>query len=147
VAWRAREIDEFAIEDVVERVVAYDVELVDGVSSATAADPELVERAAALLQLMPGNQRREIIEDLVSPNDWERGRRAVDALIDSAFAAEDDSGRLRRVCADAGEAARAADPSPEPPPAEFETPQETERVLALRATASRLARLVSSTGR
>jgi hypothetical protein len=46
---------------------------------------------------MPSNQRRETIQELLSPNDPDRGRRAVDALIDAAFAAEDQAGRLRRI--------------------------------------------------
>jgi hypothetical protein len=46
---------------------------------------------------MPRNQLRETIEDLLSPNDRERGRRAVDALIEKAFAIEDETGHLRRL--------------------------------------------------
>jgi hypothetical protein len=46
--------------------------------------------------VMPCNQHRETIEGLLSPNDPERGRRAVDALIDASLAAEDDTGHLRR---------------------------------------------------
>ena len=60
-------------------------------------EPELVERAATLLAVMPRNQLRATIEDLLSPHDRERGRRAVDALIDAAFAIEDETGHLRRV--------------------------------------------------
>ena len=60
-------------------------------------DLELVERAATLLAVMPRNQLRATIEDLLSPHDRERGRRAVDALIDAAFAIEDETGHLRRV--------------------------------------------------
>ncbi len=61
------------------------------------AEPELVERAATLLAVMPRNQLRGTIEDLLSPHDRERGRRAVDALIDRAFAIEDETGHLRRI--------------------------------------------------
>ncbi len=61
------------------------------------AEPELVERAATLLTVMPRNQLRRTIEDLLSPHDLERGRRAVDALIDAAFAIEDETGHLRRI--------------------------------------------------
>jgi hypothetical protein len=60
-------------------------------------EPELVERAATLLTVMPRNQLRTTIEDLLSPHDLERGRRAVDALIDAAFAIEDETGHLRRI--------------------------------------------------
>jgi hypothetical protein len=57
---------------------------------------DLVERALMLLMVMPA-QKRETVEELLSPNDPDKGRRAVDALIESAFAAEDESGWLRRV--------------------------------------------------
>jgi hypothetical protein len=55
---------------------------------------ELMERAVNLLALMPVSQRRETIEDLLSPYDLARGRRAVDALIGAAVIAEDHSGHL-----------------------------------------------------
>ena len=58
---------------------------------------ELMQRAALLLKVMPRNQRRETIEEIVSPNDPERGRLAVDALIDSAFVTVDEAGHLRRT--------------------------------------------------
>ena len=61
------------------------------------ADPELVERAATLLSVMPKDQLRLTIERLLSPDDLERGRRAVDALIDAALAVEDETGHLRRA--------------------------------------------------
>jgi hypothetical protein len=46
---------------------------------------------------MPRNQLRATIEQLLAPDDVERGRRAVDALIDAAFAIEDETGHLRRA--------------------------------------------------
>ena len=46
---------------------------------------------------MPRNQLRATIEGLLSPNDHERGRRAVDALIDAAFAIEDETGHIRKA--------------------------------------------------
>ena len=61
------------------------------------ADEELVERAATLLSVMPRNPLRATIENLLSPDDLERGRRALDALIDSAFAIEDETGHIRRT--------------------------------------------------
>ena len=67
------------------------------VSELEAVEDELVEKAATLLLVMPSNQRRETIQELLSPNDPDRGRRAVDALIDAAFATEDHAGRLRRI--------------------------------------------------
>jgi hypothetical protein len=88
----------FEVADVPARLAPYEV--------ATDAQPaplpdedvaELVERAVTLLRVMPANQRRETVEDLLCPHDPEKGRRAVDALIESAFAAEDDAGRLHRL--------------------------------------------------
>ena len=56
---------------------------------------DLMERAVNLLTLMPPwSQRRETIEDLISPHDPARGRRAVDALIEAAEVAEDETGHL-----------------------------------------------------
>ena len=139
---RAR-LEEFRVEGVVERLAPYDVALVDDVRSTHVVDGELVERAATLLQLLPRNQRRETIEELVCPNDQPRGRRAVDALIDAEFAAEDRTGRLRLVCAEAEER---QEPEPGPPrrdrsvslgPATVE-----ERRAPWRQRASRVARLV-----
>jgi hypothetical protein len=46
---------------------------------------------------MPRNQPREKVEKLLSPNDPQRARRAVDALIDAALATEDERGCLRRI--------------------------------------------------
>ena len=70
---------------------------VDSVVAPGTMEEDVVERAATILHVLPGRQRRETIEKLVSPNDADRGRAAVDALIDAAFATEDESGRLRRV--------------------------------------------------
>jgi hypothetical protein len=53
-----------------------------------------MERAMKLLARMPRNQRRETIEDLLSPYDLAQGRGAVDALIEAAFVFEDDTGHL-----------------------------------------------------
>ena len=58
---------------------------------------EFPKQAATLLLVMPPNQSRETIEELLSPNDRERGRQAVDALIDAALAAEDGAGHLRSL--------------------------------------------------
>lgn len=56
---------------------------------------DLMERAATLVAVMPPHQRRATIGDLVCPNDPERGQRAIDALIEGAFVAEDERGCLR----------------------------------------------------
>jgi hypothetical protein len=56
---------------------------------------DLMERVVNLLTLMPPwSQRRETIEDLISPYDRVHGRRAVDALIEAAEVAEDETGHL-----------------------------------------------------
>jgi hypothetical protein len=47
--------------------------------------------------VMPRNQLRKTIEDLVFPNDLKRGRKAIDALIDPALAVEDETGHVRPV--------------------------------------------------
>jgi hypothetical protein len=94
---RARKREPFRVTDVAERLASYDVPQLDDISSPDTVDDEAVERAATLLSVMPGGQRRETIEKLVSPNDEIRGRAAVDALIEAAFATEDSTGHLRRV--------------------------------------------------
>ena len=58
---------------------------------------ELIQRAVLLLAVMPRNQRRDTIEEIISPHDLGRGRRAVDALIESGYVAVDDADRLRRL--------------------------------------------------
>jgi hypothetical protein len=138
--------EEFWVEGVVERLAPYDVALVEGVGCPDAPDDELVERAATLLQLMPRNQRRETIEDLVCPHDQQRGREAVEALIDAAFATEDVTGRLRLVCAEAEEAAAELKPTPRPelPAERVEGPgaQQPGQPGSPWRRASRVARLV-----
>jgi hypothetical protein len=94
---RSRNADRFEVTDVAERLAPYNISHVPSVPEPEQADSDLVEKAVTLLSVMPRNQRRETLEGLVSPNDPERGRRAVDALIDAAFAAEDTTGRLRRI--------------------------------------------------
>jgi hypothetical protein len=82
---------------VAERLAPYEtVGSLDAVEQPDDDVLELMERGMTLLLVMPV-QKRETVEDLLSPNDHEKGRRAVDALIESAFAAEDESGRLRRL--------------------------------------------------
>jgi hypothetical protein len=91
---RGAKADEFRVVDVAERVAPYDFEVR---RPDLAAEPdELVQRAATLLLVMPPNQHRSTIEDLLSPDDPDRGRRAIDALIESAFVEEDSAGHLRR---------------------------------------------------
>ena len=85
------------MSDVAERLSGYEASKVPDVSDNEEVDSELVERAATLLAVMPRNQLRKTIEDLLSPNDLERGRKAVDALIDAAFAVEDETGHVRPI--------------------------------------------------
>jgi hypothetical protein len=89
--------DHFVVQSVAERVASYAYTHVDDTSGTGAPEEDLVERAATLLLVMPPNQPRKTIEELVAPHDPERGERAVAALIESAFAVEDADGRLRRL--------------------------------------------------
>jgi hypothetical protein len=88
---------EFQATGIAERLGVYETSHVPFFDPDDSADEELVERAATLLSVMPRNQLRATIEQLLSPDDLERGRRAVDALIDTAFAIEDETGHLRRA--------------------------------------------------
>lgn len=80
---------------VAERLAPYETSKVQSMRERDGADDDLVERAATLLAVMPRNQLRATIEGLISPNDLQKGRKAIDALIDAAFAAEDDTGHVR----------------------------------------------------
>jgi hypothetical protein len=88
--------EEYRVTGVAERLGAYEAAPVPVLDEET-VDGELVEKAARLLSVMPRNQLRATIVSLVSPNDLERGGRAIDALIDAAFAIEDETGHIRRV--------------------------------------------------
>lgn len=92
-----QDADQFHVNGVAERLTPYQAATLPDISEDEAVDPELVERAATLLSVMPRNQLRKTIESLLSPHDLERGRQAVDALIDAAFAIEDETGHLRRI--------------------------------------------------
>jgi hypothetical protein len=63
------------VSGVAERLAQYEAAKVPDASEKAETDDELVERAATLLAVMPRNQLRKTIEDLVSPNDLERGRK------------------------------------------------------------------------
>jgi hypothetical protein len=89
--------EEFRVSGVVERLTPYEAAARVDVPTDDAADPELMERAATYLTVMPRKQLRSTVERLLSPNDLEKGRRAIDALIDAAFAIEDETGHIRRV--------------------------------------------------
>jgi hypothetical protein len=94
---RSRRGDEFEVIGVPDRLHAYGVTPTPPIEHHESLDDDLVKKAVILLTLMPRNQPREKVERLLSPNDPQRGRRAVDALIDAALAAEDERGRLRRI--------------------------------------------------
>jgi hypothetical protein len=94
---RAKETEEYALTGVAKRLAPYAVACSDSTAEHEAFDDELVERAMTLLRVMPLNQSRETIEDLVSPNDPWKGRRAIDALLEAELAVEDDLGRLRQI--------------------------------------------------
>jgi hypothetical protein len=93
---RTAQRDEFEVVDVVERVTRYDAVFDQPPSGEELPDPELVERAATLLTVMPRKLHRTTLEGLVFADDPDRARRAVDALIESAFAVEDEAGHLSR---------------------------------------------------
>lgn len=93
---RGKKAEEFRVNGVVERLTPYEAAQVD-LPEDELADPELVERAATLLAVMPRNQLRSTVERLLSPNDLAKGGRAIDALIDAAFAIEDETGHIRRL--------------------------------------------------
>lgn len=80
-----------------ERLHAYGVTPTQPIEDDESLDDDLVKKAVTLLTLMPRNQPRERMEKLLSANDPQKGRRAVDALIEAAFATEDERGRLRRT--------------------------------------------------
>jgi hypothetical protein len=94
---RSRRVDEFEVRGVADRLLPYGLTPPPSVDHDETVEEELVERAVTLLTFMPRNQPRERVEALLSPNDPQRGRRAVDALIDAALATEDERGRLRRI--------------------------------------------------
>jgi hypothetical protein len=94
---RDRSGEDFRVTGVADRLGPYEAADAPEVASDDTPEEELVERAATLLTVMPRNQLRATIESLLSPHDRERGRRAIDALIDRAFAIEDETGHLRRT--------------------------------------------------
>jgi hypothetical protein len=94
---RAQEAVEFEVRSVAERLAPYELSRFKPPSDAEGVDSDLVEKAVTLLKVMPLNQHRETIENLLSPNDPLPGRRAVDALIDAALVTEDERGHLHQT--------------------------------------------------
>lgn len=93
---RRKDADHFHVSGVADRLTAFQTSELPEMKE-EAVDPELVERDATLLSVMPRNQLRTTVEGLLAPHDLERGRDAVDTLIDAAFAVEDETGHLRRI--------------------------------------------------
>ena len=94
---RAQEADQFEVGGVAERLAPYELSRFKPRSDAEGVDSDLVEKAVTLLKIMPLNQHRETVESLVSPDDPQQGRRAVDALIDAALVTEDEQGHLHQT--------------------------------------------------
>ena len=94
---RSRKADDFEVRDVAERLRPYEIEPSPAMDHHDAVDAELLEKAVTLLTFIPRNQPREKVEKLLSPNDEQRGRRVVDALIEAALVTEDERGRLSRA--------------------------------------------------
>ena len=94
---RSRKIDEFEVRGVADRLLPYELSQPEPVGHDEQTDDELVQKAVTLLRFMPRNQPREKVENLLSPNDPAKGRRAVDALIKAALATVDARGRLQRI--------------------------------------------------
>jgi hypothetical protein len=80
---------------VAERLAQYEVLKPAVVADEPTMETELTKRAATLLAVMPRNQLRTTIEGLLSPHDPDKGREAIDALIEAAFVAEDETGHVR----------------------------------------------------
>ena len=93
---RSREIDEFEVRGVADRLLPYELSRPEPMCHDDQADAALVEKAVTLLRFMPRNQPRERVEKLLSP-DPEKGRSAVDALLEAALATVDAQGRLQRT--------------------------------------------------
>ena len=94
---RSQRVDEFEVRGVADKLLPYGVSEQEPVDHDEETEHELVEKAVTLLRFMPRNQPREKVESMLSPNDPVRGRRAVDALIESAVATVDARGRLQRI--------------------------------------------------
>ena len=91
---RSRKVEEFEVRGVADRLSAYGSQP-EPAGHYDETDDDLLEKAVTLLRFMPRNQPRETVEDLLSPNDPQKGRLAVDALIEAALATVDAQGRLQ----------------------------------------------------
>ena len=105
---RSRRVDAFEVRGVADRLLPYGLSPPPSVEHDGTVEDELLEKAVALSRSCHATSLVRVVEKLLSPNDPQRGRRAVDALIDAALATEDERGRLRRIARD--EAARSGAP-------------------------------------
>ena len=94
---RAQKADEFTISGVAQRLAPYELSVSNPLIDSEGVDSDLVAKAVTLLKVMPRNQHRETVEKLLSPNDPQQGRRALNALIDAALVTEDEQGHLHQT--------------------------------------------------
>jgi hypothetical protein len=94
---RGQEADPFEVSGLAERLAPYELSRFKPPSAAAEVDSPLLETALMLLRIMPPNQHRKTFANLLSPDDPQQGRRAVDALIDAALVTEDDQGHLHQI--------------------------------------------------
>jgi hypothetical protein len=92
-----KKLDEFEVRGVADRLLAYEIAASPPLEHIDGVDEELLEGALTLVRFSPRKQPRESVEKILAPTDPERGRRAVDALIDAALVTQDERGRLCRV--------------------------------------------------
>jgi hypothetical protein len=94
---RAQEADQFEVIGLAERLAPYEVSRFKPPSAAREVDSHLLETAVMLLRVMPPNQHRKTFANLLSPDDPQQGRRAVDALIEAALVTQDEQGHLHQT--------------------------------------------------
>jgi hypothetical protein len=94
---RTQEVDQFEVSGLAERLAPYELSRFKRPSAAEEVDSPLLETAVMLLRIMPPNQHRKTFANLLSPDDPQQGRRAVDALIEAALVTEDDQGHLHQT--------------------------------------------------
>ena len=71
---RAQEAEQFEVSGVAERLAPYELSRFKPQSDDEGVDSDLVEKAVTLLKVMPLNQHRETVANLVSPKDPQEGR-------------------------------------------------------------------------
>ena len=94
---RAQRADGFKIGGVAQRLAPYELSVFNPLIDSEGVESDLVAKAVTLLKVMPRNQHRETVEHLLSPNNPQEGRRALDALIDAALVTEDEQGHLHQT--------------------------------------------------